>query len=412
LLDRFFTKNASRIAYYVITYALYTAIAGSFDVAFTLRITGSFTTLAVLYLFYYSCLALSFVLSTFLVSAGRFSRGFRFNLFFQASIGFLMFFAMPTKDQPLILLPYFMLKGVSEGFFWSTRHASFTCLTDNEHRDRFLLSLQVGAIVVSVSMPFLAGLFMRFNSVRGGYSGIYIAAAGAALLSLILGPRIVTAPPVRPDLRKFRTFLFSPSNRSWRNYIFFSSINGTLALFSAGILNFGVLRTEFNLGMFTSAVALLSAVFILNIRRRIKGKNIRRIVFVSIGASGDMAGRIAYTAFLNIPALVFKAFCDSFLTPLRAIFAENIIRRRSDLMAAHEGYSSLEPYLFQELFILGARLLAFSCCAVLFTFFSVGPFVAARIILAVLALAPLVDVQLLRRIEKENLHKMTSHDIL
>ncbi len=352
------------------------------------------------------------MLSTFLVSAGRFSRGFRFNLFFQASIGFLMFFAMPTKDQPLILLPYFMLTGRVEHHHARTRHASFTCLTDNEHRDRFLLSLQVGAIVVSVSMPFLAGLFMRFNSVRGGYSGIYIAAAGAALLSLILGPRIVTAPPVRPDLRKFRTFLFSPSNRSWRNYIFFSSINGTLALFSAGILNFGVLRTEFNLGMFTSAVALLSAVFILNIRRRIKGKNIRRIVFVSIGASGDMAGRIAYTAFLNIPALVFKAFCDSFLTPLRAIFAENIIRRRSDLMAAHEGYSPLEPYLFQELFILGARLLAFSCCAVLFTFFSVGPFVAARIILAVLALAPLVDVQLLRRIEKENLHKMTSHDIL
>jgi len=173
-----------------------------------------------------------------------------------------------------------------------------------------------------------------------------------------------------------------------------------------------VLRTEFNLGMFTSAVALLSAVFILNIRSRIKGKNIRRIVFVSVGASGDMAGRIVYTAFLNIPALVFKAFCDSFLTPLRAIFAENIIRRRSDLMAAHEGYSPLEPYLFQELFILGARLLAFTFCAVLFTFFPVGPFVAARIILAVLALAPLGDMLLLRRIEKENLHKMTSHDIL
>jgi len=405
LLDRFFTGNSSRIAYYVITYALYTAIAGSFDVAFTLRITGSFTTLAVLYLFYYSCLAVSFVVSTFLVSAGRFSRGFRFNLFFQASIGFLMFFAMPTKDHPLILLPYFMLKGVSEGFFWSTRHASFTCLTDNEHRDRFLLSLQVGAIVVSVSMPFLAGLFMRFNSVRGGYSGIYIAAAGAALASLVLGPRIVTAPPVRPDMRKFRTFLVSPSN-------FFSSINGTLALFSAGVLNFGVLKTEFNLGMFTSSVALLSAVFILSIRKRIKGKNIRRIVYVSIGATGDMAGRLVYTLFLTIPALVFKAFCDSFLTPLRAIFAENIIRRRSDLMAVHEGYSPLEPYLFQELYILGARLLAFSFCAAAFTFFPVGPFVAARIILGILALAPLVDVLLLRRIEKENLHKMTSHDIL
>jgi len=54
LLDRYFRKNSSRIAFYVITYALYTAIAGSFDVAFTLRITGSFTGLAVLYLYYYS----------------------------------------------------------------------------------------------------------------------------------------------------------------------------------------------------------------------------------------------------------------------------------------------------------------------------------------------------------------------
>jgi hypothetical protein len=92
VLDRFFGKTSSRLAYYIITYGLYTAIAGSFDVAFTLRITGSFAALSSLYLFYYTSLTASFVFSTFLVSSGRFSRGFRFNLFFQASIGFLMFF--------------------------------------------------------------------------------------------------------------------------------------------------------------------------------------------------------------------------------------------------------------------------------------------------------------------------------
>ena len=412
MLDLLYKKNSARIAFYVITYALYTAIAGSFDVAFTLRITGSFSTLVVLYLFYYSSLAVSFVISTFMVSSGRFSRGFRANLLFQASIGFLMFFLMPSKEHSLILLPYFILKGVSEGFFWSTRHASFTCLTENEHRDRFMLSLQVGAVLVSVSMPFLAGLFMHYNTVKSGYSGIYVAAAAAALLSMILGPTIIEASPARPDLRKFRTFLVSRSNRSWRTYIFFSTINGSLALFSSGIVNVGVLKTEFNLGMFTAAAALFSAVFILSIRKRIKGREISRMTYVTIGAGGDFLGRLVYTVFLTIPSLLFKTVCDSFLSPLRSIFSENIIRRRSDLMAAHEGYTPLEPFLFQELFILCARILAFSVCGTVFYIFPLGPFAAARIILCILAFAPLLDVFLLSRIEKENLHKMTGRVIL
>ena len=412
MTERFFPTNSKRIAFYIITYALYTAIAGSFDVAFTLRVTGSFTSLTVLYLFYYLCLTIAFVISTFLVSSGKFSRSFRLNLLCQASIGFLMFFLMPTKEHPLILVPYFMLKGVSEGFFWSTRHACLSCLTENEQRDRFLLSVQVGSVVVSVAMPFLAGLFMHFNSVRAGYSGIYIAAACAALLSLVCGPKIVSAAPARPDLRKFRRFLTQRNNRSWRLYIFFSTINGSLALFAAGVMNVGVLKTEFNLGLFTSAAALLSAVFIMGIRNQIKGKNIRRITYVSLGASGDLAGRLVYSVFISVPSLLFKTVCDSFLSPLRSIFSENIIRRRSDLMAAHDGYTRLEPYLFQELFILIARFLAFSSCTLIFSFFPVGPFAAARIILCILAFAPILDVILVNRIERENLHKMVVHDSL
>lgn len=299
---------------------------------------------------------------------------------------------MPTKEQPLILLPYFMLKGVAEGFFWSTRHTSFTCLTNNKQRDRFLLSLQVGTVLVSVIMPILAGLFMHFNSVRGGYSGIYVAAAGVAFTAMILGPCIVTSAPPRPALRKFRTFICSRSNRSWRTNIFFSSINGTLALFSSGVVNVGVLKTEFNVGIFTSSAALLAAVFILNIRR---------ITFVALGSFRDIAGRFIYTVFLTVPSLLFKTVCDSFLSPLRSIFSENIIRKRSDMLTANEGYTALEPFLFQELYILIARLCAFTACAVIFTFFPVGPFAAARYILFILVFAPLLDFFLINRIEKE-----------
>jgi hypothetical protein len=412
MLNKFFKSDSSRLAYYIITYALYTAIAGSFDVAFTLRVTGSFTSLAMLYLFYYVCITISFVVSTFMVSKGRFSRGFRMNLVTQSFIGCLMFFFMPSTEQPWVLIPYFMIKGMSEGLYWSTRHAALSCLTENQHRDRFLLSVQIGSILVSVTMPFLAGLFMRFNSVHAGYSGVYIAAAAAALVSMVLGPRIVSSPPPRPDLRKFKRFLTARDNRTWRFYIFFSTINGSLALFSSGVLNVGVLKTEFNLGMFTSIAALLSAVFILAVRKHITGRNIRRITYVSVGAAGDMLGRLVYTVFLSVPALLFKTLCDSFLSPLRGIFSENIIRNRSDIMAKNEGYTALEPYLFQELFILVARFIGFSLCLIVFTLFPVGPFIAARIILCILAFAPLLDVFFINRIERENLHKMTSRDIL
>jgi len=410
--DRLFGTTSRRIAWYIVSYGLYTAIAGSFDVAFTLRTTGSFTVLCLLYLFYYICLALSFVASTLLVSSGRFSRGFALNLFFQASIGLLMYFAMPVQARPYVLVPYFMLKGISEGFFWSTRHAAMNCLTTNESRDRFMLSLQIGSILVSVVMPFLSGLFMRFNTVEQGYSGIYLAGAAAAFASLLLGPRIVSAPPPRPDLRKFISFLKRKDTAVWRTYIFFSSINGSLALFSSGVLNVGVLKTEFNLGMFASFAALCSAAFMLGLRRRIKGKTVNRLVFVASGAAGDLAGRLAYTLLLSVPGLLFKTLCDSFLSPLRSIFSENIVRRKSDLMAASGEWTALEPFLFQELCILGARVFAFSLCTVLFSVLAIGPSASARAILFVLAFAPLIDFILLRRIDKENLHRMTLRDSL
>ena len=119
-----------------------------------------------------------------------------------------------------------------------------------------------------------------------------------------------------------------------------------------------------------------------------------------------------YVAFLSVPALLFKAVCDSFLSPLRSIFAENIVRRRSDLMAEHEGYSPLEPYLFQEIVILFARFVGFLASGLAFSLFAIGPFKAARFILLILSFAPFIDLYLIDRIERENLRKMTSHDNL
>lgn len=396
------------IAYYVLTYALYTAIAGSFDVAFTLRITGSFTNLTVLYLFYYTCLAIAFAGSTLMVSNGRFSRGFRYALASQAAIGFLMYFLMPTQEHPWILVPYFMLKGVAEGFFWSNRHAAMTCLTANTQRDRFLLSLQAGTVFISVVIPVFAGLFIHSRAVRTGYSGIYAAAATIALIAMLAGPRIREKAPTRPDIRKFPAFLRSPKTGPWRAQIFFGSINGSLSLFAAGVLNVGVLKTEFNIGIYTSAAALLSAVFILFVRRRVTGRSTRRLRWVALGASGDFAGRLVYAVFQSVPSLFFKALCDSFLSPLRAIFAENIIRSHSEDLARSAGYSPLEPYLFQELFILVARIIAFSFCALFFTLIPVGTYAAARAILFVLAFFPILDIFLVGRLEKL---KLAQNDI-
>lgn len=397
------------IAWYVVTYSLYTAVAGSFDIAFTLRLTGSFVLLSFLYLFYYSCLAAVFIFSTMRVASGRYSRGFRLALLFQVLIGALMFFFMPTSEMPWMILVYFMLKGAAEGFFWSTRHAAFSCLTENDNRDSLLLSIQVGTIVIAVTMPFLAGLFMRFTSVRAGYTGIYLAGAVAALFALSAGPsiRLPSANLVRPDLRKFRAFITAPSSRTWRAYMIFGSLNMTLSLFVSAIMNVGVLKTEFNLGMFTSAAAVFAAVFILVVRRRIQGRAKRRIGWVALGSVGDFSGRIVYITFMNVPSLLFKALCDNFLSPLRAIFAENIIRRKSDLMTASGAYSALEPYLFQEIVIFFARSVAFTGIAGVFTVFPLNPQAAARILMTILAFAPILDFFLLKRIEKENFNEIS-----
>jgi hypothetical protein len=60
-----------------------------------------------------------------------------------------------------------------------------------------------------------------------------------------------------------------------------------------------------------------------------------------------------------------------------------------------------------------ARVFAFSVCTLVFMTFPVGPFTAARIILFLLAFAPIIDVILVNRIEKEDSDggKLAQNDI-
>ena len=47
-----------------------------------------------------------------------------------------------------------------------------------------------------------------------------------------------------------------------------------------------------------------------------------------LGCSGDALSRFLYAVFYSYPVLIVKVIMDSFLSPLKAIFGENVVRRK------------------------------------------------------------------------------------
>jgi hypothetical protein len=409
---RLLTSGGRKIAYFTIVHNLYSLLAGGFEIALILRLTGSFEKIVFFNLLYYVLLYVAFVAGTFLLRSGKSSRSFRLELGFQAAACAFMMVNFGRLGEPWVLAGFFLLKGTSEGLFWSTRHSALVHCIPDERRDGWSLTLQTVTIVMGLVLPVVSGfviseLVLPMPTASGalvvpvGYFPVYALSATLALAGVVLAPRL-RIPSQAVDVRRVVSLHKAPGKASWMAYLLlgaFVSISVTIAV---GILNFAVLKTEFNMGLFASWIALASAGFFFGVRKVGGRLGLTRLQMVFAGSLGEFLSRLVFTVFTTVPGLVAKSLLDSFLVPLRSLFGENVIRRRIELITGNLGTSVAEGWLYQESIIFSGRVATCLVLIVLLNFLTLDPVSVARGLLFLLVAYSFVDFNFIRIIDRGN----------
>jgi len=409
---RLLVSGGRRVAFYTIAHNFYSLLAGGFEIALILRLTGSFERIVFFQLLFYILLYLAFIGGTVLIRSGKASRGFRIDLAVQAlGCGYMML-NFSHLGNSLVLAGFFLFKGISEGLFWSTRHSALIHCVADERRDHWSLTLQTVTIVMGIVLPVLSGFAISYLVLPGsgsagaqplpsGYFPVYALTGFLALTALVLSPRLAIPPQV-VHLRRVASLRRAPGKGAWLGYLFFGAFASISVSISVGILNFSVLKTEFRLGLFASWIAVASAVFFFGVRRLVQRFSLTRVGMVLVGSTGEFLSRLTFSVFTSVPGLIGKSLLDSFIVPLRSLFGENILRRRVELLSANRGLSVAEGILFQETILLFARA---SCCLVLIGVLNFGafdPVQVARTLLVLFMAYSFVDFLFLRTIARGN----------
>jgi len=352
-----------RVAYYSLAHAAFTCLAGSFEMPMALRLIGKMELVALVYAFYYTTVFVGFALGLFLLREGRASLLFRLDLLLLASLaaGAALFF--PAFRGLGALALYFIVRGLSEGIYWSARHRSLIWSLRDGARDDFVLKLQTLSVLLAVLLPLLSGAAVSFIDLGGGglasarnpllpggYVPVFALTGLLLFIALLASPSLrIGRSPVSP--RAALSLRRLPTGAIWRRYLLLLAFSGVAVTVGSGVLTFGVLKTEFKVGALSAGIALLSSFFFFLLRRLVARRPAAgnaRSQGVLVGGLAEFLSRSIYALTPSAGGLGFKALLDGFAVPLKGLFGENIQRAEIERLSRESGASFAEISLFQE----------------------------------------------------------------
>jgi hypothetical protein len=412
---RFLKSSNQAIAYYSLGHALHTVLISAFEMAFLLRLFQSLPVVLALYMLYYLSLFAFFAVGMLLLKTGKAHRGFRLDLLCQILTALWAFFCFSRLGSLAYLMPYFLFRGASEGFYWSSRHCSVLDSVRDADRDSFFMRIQSLQIALAVVLPLggaflislpaiLPGIQKPGSPLPPGYAYLFLGSGLLSVAVLALSPKLSILPQSL-RLTRIAAAARSPKTRLWIRYQTYTATHMLAAALCGALLNVGILRTEANIGLFASSVALASALVFWTVGKALRGQKTQRMAWTLAGCAGDALSRFLYAVFYSYPVLIVKVIMESFLSPLKAIFGENVVRRKIEEVRNELSMSSAEGFFFQEAVIFLGRMALLG--AGLWWSGSLGsdglarsPVALARAALPFFALAVLGDYFFLRAINR------------
>jgi hypothetical protein len=429
LKERLSGSPSRRAAYYTLAQASWTCLAGSFEMPMVCRLVGRIDLVAFVYAFLYGFLFLGFAFGMVLLRKGNASRLYRMAIALWVALSLSIVIFFPHIRGLGVLVVYFIVRGLADGFYWSARHRSYVWCVSDSRRDGFALKLQALVVSLSVVLPVVGGFAITYlgkgfaapaggeasavaavgsaavlTALPSGYRPVFLVAALAMIIALAFSPKLrIGESPI--SFRSSARLLRIREARQWCAYICVGGVIGAFLAVAAGIQTFGLLRTEFKVGALTASVALVSSGTFFLIGKLAAGKPNARVRGVFSGSVADLASRLIFALSPTAAGLVVKSLLDSLFVPLKNTFGENAILSLVERLNRTGGVSMGEIYVFREFALEFSRIVGcFAAAAAYFAIASSGapdaPALTARVLIGVAAPFAIVDFVFVRYILK------------
>ncbi len=407
--ERLAGPTARRAAYFPLVQAAYSCLAGAFEMPMAFRLVGSIQHVVIVYTFYYCMLFAGFMAGLVLIREGDASKVFRLELGMLAALNFGTAALYPRFSGVPALACYFLVRGLAEGLYWAARHRTMLWALKDSARDRFAFRLQSLVVAVSVVLPLLAGALIthlgagarRDNPLLPpGYVPVFLFTGTVLALACLASPRLGIGRS-KLSFAKAASLFADRKSRAWSIYVAACAAAGSCVSVGAGIMTFGILKTEFRIGAFNAGIALMSSLTFALMGRFLAGRKGVRTRGVLLGAAGDCLSRAIYASAPNAAGLGAKAVLDAFASPVKSLMGENLNFAYIERLCARTETSQAEVYLYRETVIWIARILFCAVSALALAFAGGARAEGARLMVALAAAVPLGEYLFLRSIARE-----------
>jgi YQGE family putative transporter len=380
-----------RASWMVLVHGAYTAanlLAGTFLAIFLWRASHNLAPIAL-----YSGLSALMIPLTFIAN-GLLWRGLgagasiRLGLFGNG-LGYLVILLL--GDHALTwLVALGLIRGISEGFYWSGFHLVTYDTTSDRDRDRYFGAQATASLFLTAALPPAAGAIIvagtRIGGLYRGYELVFALAAVLLTAAMVIAGRLPSSARERLSVRRVATL--ARRNPDWRwvtRARLADGFTGSLVGLVLTILTFLVLKNEQQVGNFNGLVGLLGVGISLGLAAFMKPRH--RIACALVGGALLVLSTFLLPLYLTAWAIVGFGLLRAIGGPLHgnalAPVALQVIDRDPAAKAMRYDY-----IVHQELCLGIGRVLSIGCFLLLAA--PINQMLLARIVVVVAGAAPLV----------------------
>jgi hypothetical protein len=262
------------------------------------------------------------------VVCGYLASIFRINI----QSGFALSFFATAVSVPLLLMSTgatgaycaLFLNGIGQGLFWLTIHTFELTETANHERDFYSSVLSGGAIFLDLLGPAVATAFLVISAWLGlgTYTLLFVFIPFVYLLGLPQFRHIRRYQPERVVWHDIRHFITDRRNMSAQPYLAGSGAYHFLATLVPPLVAFSLLGSAFSVGVYSSLLAVFSAVCVLVLATVRTEKNRLPIL---VTASVLLAVYTAFVGFeFTLTTFVLYSIALGVLNPIISVSAHVI----------------------------------------------------------------------------------------
>src|SRR3984893_6358603 len=293
-----------------------------------------------------------------------------------------------------------LMRGVSEGFYWSGFHLVTYDTTSDRDREHYFGAQPTASLFFAAALPPTAGAIIvagaRLGGPFRGYELVFALAAVLLMAAMVLAGRLPSA--ARPRLSFRRVATLARRNPDWRWVTaarLTDGFTGSLLGLVLTILTFLVLKNEQQVGNFNGVVGLLGVVISLGLAAFMKPH--QRIACALVGGALLVLSTFLLPLYLTAWALVAFGLLRAIGGPLHgnalAPVALQVIDRDPTPTTMRYDY-----IVHQELCLGIGRVLSIGCFLLLAA--PMNQMLLARIVVVVAGAAPLLIWAALARIPR------------